>query len=97
MFTVIQAALSPIGYPAVHLNNKFFFNEYTAPAYLSIVCGIILICLLLFMFREHYDGVMKQKQTGGKNYTHMHNNTNIDKTNVYNCILSLPHLGRHFR
>lgn len=61
--TVIQFALTPIGFPG-HIYGPLHINQFTAAAYVSIAAAVILLILLLTIFQENYIGVDTRKAEG---------------------------------
>lgn len=43
-----------------------YINEYTGPAFVSIIACITLLVLLLCYFREYYSGILVRTKEGSK-------------------------------
>lgn len=53
IFSVIQTALVPIGYPGPARTDAFHFDMYTATGMFSAILGIVNAVLLIVVFKEH--------------------------------------------
>lgn len=60
-FIAIQACVTPIGDKGL-VKGPFHINEYTAPAYISVAAGLILLALLFTVFKENYIGIDERKK-----------------------------------